>query len=137
GPTLTFESSVIAPSMATVTLAVPVLKPGAPARMVVEPRAAPVAVNVPLVAPAAIGTVAGWKVTRPEGSESVTDAPPFGAGPLSVIVPVAVRVSPIVPADSTTPIVGDVTLTVANPGLNPFAIAVIVVFPTPLPGRIV
>jgi len=54
GPTLTFESSVIAPSMATVTLAVPVLKPGAPARMVVEPRAAPVAVNVPLVAPAAI-----------------------------------------------------------------------------------
>src|ERR1035441_9978248 len=53
GPTVTFESSVMAPSMATVTLAVPVLYPGAPARMVVEPMPGPLAVNVPVAAPAA------------------------------------------------------------------------------------
>src|ERR1700730_17923618 len=58
GPTVTFERSVMAPSMATLTLAVPVLYPGAPARIVVEPMAAPVAVNVAVVAPAANGTVA-------------------------------------------------------------------------------
>src|SRR5437660_1238515 len=43
----------------------------------------------------------------------------------------------IVGVDSTTAVVGDVTLAVANPGLKPFAIAVIVVLPAPLPVRIV
>ena len=135
GPTVTFESSVMAPTMATVTLAVPVLYPGAPARMVVEPITAPVAVNVPVVAPAANATVAGWKVTNPSGSESVTDTPPVGAGLLSVRVPLTVRVSPMVPADSFTVIAGVVTLTWANPGENPLASAVMVVLPDPLPGE--
>src|SRR5664280_1918407 len=134
GPTVTFESSVMAPSMATVTLAEPVLYPGAPARMVVEPMTAPVAVNVPVVAPAANATVAGWKVTNPAGSVSVTDTPPVGAGLLSVRVPLTVRVSPMIPADSATVTAGDVTLTWANPGVNPLASAVMVVLPDPLPG---
>src|ERR1035437_7743390 len=82
GPTVTFESGVRAPSMATVPLPVAVVYPGPPARMVVEPMAAPVAVNVPVAAPAANATVAGWKGTNPAGSESGTDTPPVGAGRL-------------------------------------------------------
>src|ERR1035437_10576202 len=58
GPTVTFESSVMAPTMATVTLAVPGLYPGAPARMVLEQITATVAVNLPTMAPAASATVA-------------------------------------------------------------------------------
>src|ERR1017187_4708783 len=73
GPTVTFESSVMAPIMATVTLAIPVLYSGAPARMVVEPMAAPVAVNVAEVAPAANATAGGWKVTNPARSDSVME----------------------------------------------------------------
>src|ERR1039457_3784612 len=124
GPTVTFESSVMAPSMPTVTLAMPVLYPGAPARMVVEPMTAPVAVKVPVVAPAANATVAGWKVTNPARSVTVPDTPPGGAGALSVRVPLTVRVSPMIPPDSATVTAGDVTLTWANPGVNPLASAV-------------
>src|ERR1039458_10256107 len=134
GPTVTFESSVMAPSMPTVTLAMPVLYPGAPARMAVEPMAARVGEPVAWVAPAANATAAGWKVTNPAGSDSVTDTPPAGAGLLSVRVPLIVRVSPMVPADSATVTTGGVTLTWANPGVNPLAMAVMVVLPDPLPG---
>ena len=55
------------------------------------------------MAPAAIATVAGWKVTKPEGSESVTDTPPVGAGLLSVIVPWRYASARSVPADSVRP----------------------------------
>ena len=53
--------------------------------------ATPVTVKVPVELPAAIETVAGLSVTIPAGeAATVTLAPPVGAGPLSVIVPVAV-----------------------------------------------
>ena len=63
------------------------------------------------------GGLEGYK-TRTDRKASPTRRR-VGAGLLSVIVPVAVRVSPIVSADSVTLTVGDVTLTVANPGRKP------------------
>src|SRR5512133_3331376 len=102
--------------------------------MVVAPVAVPVSVNVPLVAPAANGTLAGVKVTRPAGSVRLTVTPPVGAGLVSVRTPLRVRVTPTIAPDSDTLTAGGATLTVAVPGVKPVAIAVIVVLPAPLPG---
>src|SRR6476469_2782880 len=58
-PTVTPPASVMEPGLATVTLAVVSVIPGALARMTVEPGATPVTGTVAVVAPAANVAVAG------------------------------------------------------------------------------
>src|ERR1051326_3634766 len=56
-------------------------------------------------------------------------APPAGAGPLSVIVPLTDRLTPMVPAEEATVIVGRPTVTVAIPGRKTGADALTSVLP--------
>ena len=76
------------------------------------PSKTPVTVNVPLLAPAAIVTVSGIKLTAPLGvTARVTTVPPTGAGTLKVTVPLMVRVIPTPGALRATVMVGVTTVT--------------------------
>jgi hypothetical protein len=69
--------------------------------LVVDDGELAVIVNVLLVAPAATVTLPGTEAAL-ELDERVTSAPPLGAGPESLTVPVAVRPLMIVVADDVT-----------------------------------
>ncbi len=98
--------------------------------MVVEPKATPVTLNVPVVPPGGIETLVGLKLTCPvaRGSaESITLTPLCGAGEESVIVPERVRVSPIAVAllFNATEMDAVETFTVSLSGGYPPALAII------------
>jgi len=61
----------------------------------------------------------------------VTMVPPMGAAELNVTVPLMLRVKPTVALDSAIEIAGMPTFTVAEPGRNWGAVAVIVDDPLP------
>jgi hypothetical protein len=88
--------------------------------MVALPSVPPVAVNVPVVLPAGIVTLAGVKVTPPTGFEVSPTTVLTGAGALRVIVPgtLCVNPTPAAPPNPTV-IVGVVTVTASLAAWNP------------------
>lgn len=114
---VTFAGNTMVPSRPTVRLAVPLVYRGAVAVMVVTPVVTPVAVNDPVVLPPGIVTVTGCKVTTPPGeADRATDRLGEGAGKLSVIVPLAARVTPIFEVSKLSVMVAAATFTTALPG---------------------
>src|SRR5713226_3989619 len=100
--------------------------------MTVDPKLEPVMLNVPVVLPAAIGTLGGV-LTIPAGSDpSETLIPPVGAGALRVIVPFIVCVIASEDESTLRLMTGVATFTVAVPGTRGAPNAVIVALPTPV-----
>ena len=87
--------------------------------MVAVPSIPPVALNVPVVLPAGMVTLAGVKVTPPTGLEVSPITVSTVVGTLSVSVPGMLWVSPTLVELNPTVIAGVVTVTVADPGWNP------------------
>jgi len=109
------DGSVMAPSVAAVTVAEPLTYPEDPALMVVVPDDAPVTVNEPVL-PLGMLMLAG-KLTIPTGTaDRLTVIPPVGTGALSVMVPVTVFVMPTAVLLSVSVMFGSVTFTVPDPG---------------------
>lgn len=99
--------------------------------MTVDPKAAPVMLNVAVVLPALIAT-AGGVVTIPVGTDDSETVIPFvGAGALRVMVPFIVCVNASVCESTFRVMTGVATFTVAVPGKRGAPNAVIVVLPTP------
>src|ERR1700730_10000675 len=103
--------------------------------MVVDPTARPVTENAPVVLPAAIVTVDGFRSTIQFGLvDSVRSRPPVGAGEPKVIVPLMARVIPTF-AESNASVIGMVTFATTDAVAKPSADAVRVALPI-LPGVI-
>src|SRR5580704_11005440 len=100
--------------------------------MTVEPTAAPVMVNVPVVFPGPIGTLDGMLTTPVGSDERETVIPPVGAGALRVIVPFIVCVIASEDESTLRLMTGLATFTVAVPGTRGAPNAVIVALPTPV-----
>lgn len=84
---------------------------------VAAPTVVPVRLKVPIVSPAAMNNGDPAIVTTPAGEAfSAMETPGDGAGALKKTVPLIVRVSPTVVAESVTLMVGVATLTKAVPG---------------------
>jgi hypothetical protein len=95
------------------------------------PAATPVTVNVPVVLPPEMFTLAGEVINPPGLADSETLVPASGAGALRVMVPLTVFETPTLFAVSETVIAGITTFTVAEPGWSPAADAKTVVLPAP------